>query len=262
MKLPAFCFTVFLGLSLLSQAQDQKSLENDLREALKNKAFTTFQAFKKNYPEQHKGVRFGDPCNRQLTPDFYERIYEIELSVPDEKDPRISSLYTFSIFMIASDQTIISYELFEHKNKKVEEHWEEYLESLETFKNDSLYTTFQQSFQNTFHAELNESDLFVTDFVFGSRCGYTGGRTKGTTEIDRMLAANDKEALLQWLRSPNTEKQLYAVQGLLQLEKKGTPLTEEERQIITFIKHKKGMAYACSGCIHMNREITELAKEL
>lgn len=76
------------------------------------------------------------------------------------------------------------------------------------------------------------------------------------------VVENNKAHLLTWLSSANTEKQVYAADGLLQLKKTGTSLSVDEMRVIDFIINKKGTMFVCSGCSHWHEDITEVTKIL
>jgi hypothetical protein len=86
-------------------------------------------------------------------------------------------------------------------------------------------------------------------------------KPKGRRQIDEWVADRNKSKLVEWLTSTNTEKQVYAVDGLLQLKKTGMKLSDDELKIMKFVIGKSGTIYTCSGCIHMHLNIEAVTKE-
>ena len=62
------------------------------------------------------------------------------------------------------------------------------------------------------------------------------------------VAKKNKDSLLKWLSSTNTERQMYGADGLFQLKKLGVPLSNNERKILKFVVKKRGKIYMCFGC--------------
>lgn len=65
-----------------------------------------------------------------------------------------------------------------------------------------------------------------------------------------------------WLKSANTEKQLYAIKGLKILAKTGYSTTDEENNLIKLVRQKEGIVNTCSGCIYSSDSIKNIVAEL
>ncbi len=230
-------------------------VQNDVKNILSTKDFVTF----KKYADKLSNSHWENL--RDLTTDFKEGVFIFEKSVPDNDNPAISSVYTFRVNIITTKTQIAFYELREEKNKKVGNVWEPYYDSIDKFKDEKLYDSLKNSFKGIFQTEINENELFVTDFVYGEYCGFAGVNPKGRQQIDEWVTNKNKTALLKWLKSTNTEKQIYAVDGLCQLKKAGTKLTNEEMKMINFVTKKSGTIYVCSGCIHSRDDIIRVTKK-
>jgi hypothetical protein len=98
--------------------------------------------------------------------------------------------------------------------------------------------------------------------VFGSNCGIGGQDPKYREELNVLIENKDKKALLKWLSSATAELQLYAIDGILALSKKGVRFKAETYELIKFISQKEGNVYTCSGCIHWDRPIKEIVKNI
>lgn len=173
----------------------------------------------------------------------------------------MSSMDIFRVTIIATNETIAYYELSEEKYKKAGDGWESYYDLIDKFEDRKLLDSLQKSFKRIFQADLNKSELFITDFVYGRHCGNAGVDPEGRQQIDEWVAKRDKSQLLKWLRSANVEKQVYAIDGLLQLKKVGLKLTAAERSIIKFVLNKKGSVYVCGGCMYYRQGISSMMNE-
>jgi hypothetical protein len=67
---------------------------------------------------------------------------------------------------------------------------------------------------------------------------------------------------LNWLKSTNSEKQLYAVEGVLKLIKSGSKFSKQELDLFSKVTNKKGTIKVCHGCIYSTQEISEIIKNI
>jgi hypothetical protein len=235
-------------------------VQRDVNKVLASKDFVAFKKYADNLSSRENRISSYWECLRDLTTDFQEGVFIFEKSVPNKNNPAISSVYSFSVNLITTKTTIVYYKLSEKKNKKVGTDWKSYYELIDNFKDDKAFEKVKSTFKSTFQSDLNENELFVTDFVYGSHCGFAGVNPKGRQQIDNWVAEKNKAELLKWLKSANTEKQVYAVDGLLQLKKSGIKLTDKEKKIIKFICSKNGTLYVCSGCMYNPQDIGSVTK--
>ncbi len=251
--------TILIGLIWTSNLLGQ--VQNDVKKVLDSKDFVTFKKYADNLSNREKNISSRWESLRDLTTDFQEGVFIFEKSVPSKDNPAVSSVYTFKATIISTKTIIVYYELSEQKNKKFGNDWVPYYELIDKFKDNKAFDSLRVSFRSIYQTDLNENELFVIDFVYGSHCGFAGVNPTGRNQIDDWVAAKNKTELLKWLKSTNTEKQVYAVDGLYQLKKVGVKLTEEEVKIINKVCNKKGTLYVCSGCIHSRQDISSVTKK-
>jgi hypothetical protein len=225
-------------------------VQNDVKAVLSKKDFVSFKNFADTLSSSEQNISCHWTVFRDITTDYKEGVFYITKSVPDSKNPAISSIYTFRVRVLASDKTIIYYDLGEKRNKKVKKEWVPYYDTLDYYKNDSLFAILRQSFFKSFDGELNETELFIDDLVYGQACGIIGEDPKEKMIIDNLVATKNKEEILKWIKSTNFEKQIYAVDGLYQLKENGTTYTSEELKIIKNVLDKKGTIFHCRGCVY------------
>lgn len=250
-----------LLLVILWAGNVRGQIQDDVLRVLESRNFTAFKEFSDSLSNPEKRIRSYWELLRDLAPNFQEGIFVIEKSVPDETDPNVSSTFLFKVKMIVTKTQIVSYELSEQKYRKVADQWESYDDPIARFRDEPLFEDLKYSFMALFHAELNEKDLFSNELVYGEHCGFAGTYPEGRYQIIQFVKNGNKEELLKWLQSANSEKQVYAVDGLFQLYKQGMKPTEEELKMIAFVMHKSGNIRVCHGCMHTKDEIkTVLAK--
>jgi len=232
-------------------------VQYDVKKVLETKNFVTFKEFADNLSDKEKGINSYWIYFRDLTTDFKEGVFFFEKSTPHRDNPSISSVDFFRVNLIVNEKSIVYYEL-----RKTGIDLKSYYDPIEKYKDDEAFSNLKNSFKSLFHSDLNKDELFVTGFVYGEHCGFSGKNPIGRQQIEEWVANKNKVQLLNWLKSANTEKQVYAIDGLYQLKRVGIPLTDEELEIIKFVINKNGTMYVCSGCEHYYDEITKVTKKL
>src|SRR5690554_4031236 len=241
---------VAMLIGLLSTTSLLVPEQNDVNEILANKDFSAFSSYADTSSHREKRVTCHWTIFRDLTADFKEGVFYITKSVPDAKNIGVSSVYTYRVRLLTTGNRIIYYELSEKRNKKINKEWVPYYDTLDYYKNDDLFDLLRQSFIKSFDGELNETELFIDDLVYGQACGIIGEDPKEKMIIDNLVATKNKEELFKWIKSTTFEKQIYAVDGLFQLKESGTIYSAEELTIIKNILNKKGTIFHCRGCVH------------
>lgn len=255
-------FGLIAFLMLFLSASVKKEVQDEVREALASKNTVEFKAFADNLTDQEAGIYGSWVYLRDITNDFQEGVFFFSKSIADEKDPSVSTLSLFSVHLITTKTEIIFYEISARKNKKVGKNRESYRDILDGYKNEKRYSDLKQSFKEIFQVEFNDTDLFSDELIYGDGCWYGGTDPEGRQQIDTWVASKNKSELLKWLTSANSVKQVYAVDGLIQLKKLGVELTDDELRIIDFIRNKAGVIHVCSGCQFGEEEIKFVLKEI
>ncbi len=239
---------ILIGLlwtgNLLGQVRD------NVKDALSKKDFISFINFIDTLSNSEQEVSYRWTVLRDITADFREGVIYFTKSFADSKNPAIKSFSTFKVRLLTFDKAIIYYDFGENRSRKINKDQTPSFDTLDYYKNDSLFAVLRQSFIMTFDGELNETELFIDDLVYGQSCGLIGEDPKEKIIIDNLVAAKNKEELFTWLKSTNFERQVYALDGLYQLKASGTTYTIEEHKIIKNVLDKKGTIFHCRGCVH------------
>ncbi|RBA29315.1 hypothetical protein [Flavobacterium tibetense] len=240
--------------------------KNDLPCVLSNKDFTELENCIKKLTVQDE-IRGRWIYLRELSPDFKEGIFEYYQHI--YKDGKKSDSYeVFQIKLITAENDIIHYEFSEQKNKKVKSDWSDsyiwkpYYVLIERFKNEKKLNNLKTTFKNNFQAELNEKELFLKDYTYGENCGVGAMNSKERIELNDFVVKNNKNSILNWLKSTNSEKQLYAVEGILKLIKSGSQFSKQELDLFRKVTDKKGTIKVCHGCIYSTQEVSEIIKNI
>lgn len=232
-------------------------MQEEVNNALLAKNWTNFQRFAENLSKRDKNISARWAALRDLTKRHQEGIFYFEQYTPDKELANTSNVERFQVNLVHNGKEIIFYQIKQihyknsHKTSVI----------LNQYKNEIAYSNFQWAYHDLYDANLNENDLFLEDIVYGERCGRALVTPKEKGLIDDFVANKDTTSLLKWLQSPNSEKQVYAVNGFYELRKTGRVLTKQEEKIIAFIIHKKGNIHICSGCIYDIDDIKNVTKK-
>ena len=66
--------------------------------------------------------------------------------------------------------------------------------------------------------------------------------SKERMQLNELVAKKDKESILKWLQSTNTEKQMFAVEGFLKLMKSENKFSQKELDLFNNVTNKKTTA--------------------
>ena len=250
----------FLTFKLYFQNNDDIKSVLSTRDYLKLK-----KCIEKLFDEDKINGRFK--YFREVAPNFNEGVFEYYQYIY-KNGKKTSSLEGFQIKLITSENEIIYYEFNEEKNKKVKSswsdsyEWEPYYVLIEKFKNDKEFENLKTSFKSNFQAELNEKELFLTNITFGNGCGVGAMYSKERMQLNDFVAKKDKDSIIKWLQSTNSEKQIFAVEGFLKLMKSECKFNKQELALFHNVTNKKGTVKVCHGCIYSTQEVSETIKEI
>jgi hypothetical protein len=229
----------------------------EVKKILQSKDFIKLQRYKEKGSDVNIRWPTGESL-RDLIGSYREGIFYFENSIPDKTNQAICSVYTFRVAFIVMDNTLIYYEIGE---KKYTNQTLFHFTLIDKYKNEIEYNNLKNAFRAIYSAELNEKELFIESIIYGEHCGIAGTNPNEKDTIDKFVKNKDRNNLLNWLRSTNTEKQIYAVDGLFQLNKRGVKFTEKEMWMINWVLIKKGTIHSCHGCMYGNDEIASVVKK-
>lgn len=198
---------------------------------------------------------------RTLAPGKYrEGVLRVTIFKKSKNDPNRATVNDYSINLLAKGDHIFYYRVCEEQCDPAIDKEACYFKPLSGFRDPKLFNRMKQAFYSFFGTGIDTNELFLADFPFGNLCGFGGDPTDGENTMDSMLLLKDKTAIVCWLRSPNTEKQLYAVYALKILQQKGFHLDKKEQRLMRFARRKKGTVYSCSYCIYGSESIRSIVK--
>lgn len=255
MKLSTLLIVLFLTVKLVGQPVQK------IKQLLKDKDFVALNSYIDK--PQKSNVHFGWETLRTIVGDYQEGIIKIEENVPANDGTGGNFINNYRVYFLATSDKIFYYKFIKtfYRNKGAEE-WEKNEETIDSLKDATEYTSFENSFQQTYGDALNPNDLFLTSIVYGSHCGIAGVNPEYMERLNSFLKDNKVDEIRQWLKSANAEKQLYALRGYRILTNQGYSLTDEEKRIISIVEQKKGTVSTCSGCIFMDRTFQDEVSDI
>jgi hypothetical protein len=229
--------------------------------------FAKFSAPFKGY-KNHTTIDSG--YNRDLIPGFQETIYYIEKSFPQKSIPiktvtgewvngvafenddsamaRNKELYKYGktrICIVRKEDSIIYCKVECHATSSKNFHFSD---TAYEFVDAAKMNMLKAEFQKKIGTPLNEKELFIDTIYYGRECSVSRNNPPAQDTIYKWVANVNMDGLKSWLQSTNTEKQVYALQGLNSLAAKGRAIPVELRKIIQVILSKNGTINHCVQC--------------
>ena len=250
-------------LVLTLQASGQSIKE--IKQLLADKDFEAFKTYidtaSKKYTRvnPNSNVRAIWELKRDLTETYQECVIDADESLPSEDEPNISTVQRYRINVLATSKEIIYYDFAEKEGNGPS--WNDFILNItDSYRNDTLLADLKRDFFKTYKDSINQQELFNNSNVYGSACSIVGQKPEMREENDVIVENKNIQLLTKWLKSTNTERQVYGIDGLYQLKKKGYELTTEQVRLINIIKKKKGNLNICRGCIYSSDKISNIVK--
>lgn len=253
------CIIVFIALFLTTQAIGQSVLE--IKQLLKDKNFPALKTYI-NTP-QKSNVDVSWETLRTIVGDYWEGVVTIQENIPANDGTGGNIINNYIVNLLATDKKIFYYTLTNtfYKNKGSDK-WEKNIDTVDSLFDKREYESFKNLFKQIYNDTLNGQDLFVTYIVYGGNCGIAATDSEYMEKMKQLLQDENVTEIRQWLKSPNAEKQLYAIRGYRTLVNQGYKITDEEKHIIEVIQQKKGTISTCSGCLYSSQTIEQTIVEI
>jgi hypothetical protein len=258
-KLKRCSFALGLAILLVIPASAVVNHGKILRELLAQRNFPAFENYANGMVKDKSGRPALWLANRELIPNYSEAVFSFEELIKDTSTMKTGVLHT-NINLLVSGERIIYYAIWQRKDGVLRDTINDIYLCRDTFVDWPQYDSLKIKFKLWMGGEFRHTDLFNYNYVFGKLCG-NGMTPPGFNAMEQMVQERDKNGLLAWLRSANTEKQLYAIDGLLQLHNMGMKESEDERRVMLFICNKKGSVRVCQGCVYSTPKITVVAND-
>lgn len=254
MKVLLLILSLFLATETTGQSVEK------IRSLLKEKDFASFKYFVDNPPKTNVEIKWERL--RDIIPGYQEGIVRITEYPLTGRDTGYT-IYNYSVKFLATEKSVFYYVFQKAYGREIRENkWKMFYSLIDSFSNQSEYNNFLTAFSDTYNTGLIEKDLFDNSIVYGGGCGLAGVPTEYQQKLDSLLKNKDIASIRSWLRSANSEKQLFAIQGLMRLEDSGIHLKPEDKTIIDLISKKDGMVYICSGCIMTSDSIQNVVNRI
>ncbi len=218
--------------------------------------FATLTQFKSKLEIKFNDFRLSRKNVRLLRPldfGFSQTVFEIEISYDK------SSFKEFKVFLVSSYDSIILGTIQELDYYKKIKKSENFLAS------DRHIDNYLKEHKAKYGLQLSSKDFIsqLTELIiYGFGCSEAGEYYP--PEAKQMIAFVKNQSydnLAKWLRQISPELQAYAIDGLLQLEKKGFKTKQEDKIIIQYLKKRNSDIYYCSGCFYgITTTIDEIIK--
>jgi hypothetical protein len=183
--------------------------------------------------------------NRQIVGNYYETILNYE------ETETIVLEHTIKLISDSNKIIYCKFSKIEFKDKP---------ETVYNFLDKERFLDLKLQYNRAYNKKVNIKDFFIDDVVYGKKCGKAPVPPEYREICEKAIANKNTHLLNNWLVSVNTEKQVYAVEAFLRLEKSGMTLNPEQKQRIDLVKNKKGTLRGCAGCFARTWEIDDALK--
>jgi hypothetical protein len=213
----------------LCQAMDYTNLQTGLKK------------LERDPPQPNVRYSLKTLLNNELCSDFWQESRSVEVLISDSLNPLDFKLVIYQLNLIRHNNVIIYFKINElqEQSKKVINFW--YDKNLDSM--NSLLARFVEL--NGYN--LVKEDLFQYGEVYGLRCGIHGTLPSLRKRFLEIMENQDMNQLNAWLRSVVIEKQVYAFEGLIELQQEGIGLDADTLQLMLLLKNKKGQIMYCDG---------------
>lgn len=252
-------FSLFL-LSLMVIEASGQSMDT-MRGLLKEKNFNTVVDFVDK--PRRSNTTFYFKTLRSIVGNYREGVIQINQTFPSNEGDGISIVENFTVYLLINNNRIFFYRIVKTEySEDGNEPWANENLRIDHDEDSTEWDAFEGVFRQTYGQSLNHEDLFLTSIIFGEHCGYTGESTPFSDHLNKYLLDNNVDGIREWLKSANTEKQLYALKGYMILTRQGYYPTEEEKRLISIVGKKEGVVFTCSGCMYTSSDIQSVISEI
>jgi len=203
----------------------------EVRQLVENKNYKNLIIFLQSISRKNSNYQYSEILSRQIVGDYYEK--EIEFQEP--------SIYQINI-VINGDKIVYAKLIGNGGN---------YFHKTQS---DTLIKELSNEFKTEYYKDI-KLDSFFNKVVYGTHCGIAGIQPEYRTFMEKLVSERNAQSLEKWLCSETAEIQLYGMEGLYELKKKGYNLTIKQQKLIKIIKSKNGNLRTCSGCIYDQESI-------
>ncbi len=247
---------IFISTLLISTINLLGQIENEVTASLKTLDFSKFLATIDSLKNTENSNFYKTHYFRDIVDNYQEGLWRIDHKKPYDTISNSFTISNYKIKILNYKGKIFYFEFSKKVGQKVKRKWEYYFQTITTYRDSLIYDSLKNRFFSVFGLQLNEKELFMENIFYGTFCGHrASSELPERSIIESYVLTKDKESILKLAKSPNTEKQIFAVDGLMQLKEKGVTLSDSELTIIKVILGKTGTIQTCSGCLFQTRDI-------
>lgn len=231
-------------------------IENEVTASLKTLDFSKFLATIDSLKNTENSSFYKTHYFREIVDNYQEGLWRIDHKKPCDTLSNSFTISNYKIKILNHKGKIFYFEFSKKVGQKVKRKWEYYFQTITTYRDSSIFDSLKNRFFSVYGLPLNDKEIFMENIFYGTFCGRrVSSDLPERSIIESYVLMKDKESILKLAKSPNTEKQILAVDGLMQLKEKGVTLTDPELTIIKVILGKTGTIQTCSGCLFQTRDI-------
>lgn len=211
------------------------------------------------YQSKEEGVIYRKgifDSHRSITDSIIEHVIEIQKNKRGEPKGIFNYVNTYSICILSYGERVSqALVLLDRNIKETDETWKLVRGTLIIYENTDLLLITEAEFYSDYDAKIFYRDLYNKEIFYGFDCWLYENEDAPVSraDIDKLGDLRDTNKIVTYLQSPNIEKQLFGLEGILLLEKKGYQVSTQTTSLIEKLKNRNSFVRYCRS--HVIREM-------
>ncbi|TNE79698.1 MAG: hypothetical protein EP332_10200 [Bacteroidetes bacterium] len=193
--------------------------------------------------------------NKQFTRDYLSDYTEHRINIQYELADNDSNEYV-------STEVWVQLQILSFKDEILFLSLTNYINDVETFPevffrkiNRPLLNSFFEQYEQAYSIKISLTDIIfdLAYTVYGEECSMSSLPPIFRVKIEKAIEQKDTTFINLALRLPSLEKQVYAYEALLRMQKSGYQFSSFQQHLIQLLEGRKGNVYTCSMCEYGDR---------
>ena len=226
--------------------------------------FTNYRELKKelkSLAKSKKGnikYKWKTEKEREVLDGFITEIISLTETSILSQNPITTKEYTFQFELLRDADSISFLRIVKAPNNIIDTKQKENKEIL-YFRISNNFKFFENEFEKFYSTQVNLESIFNTNTTYSSKgCGFIPIPTKDREKFNIMIEAKDSTQIIEWIKSGNVELQLYGIEGVYELTKRGISFDSSICNLIQELESRKGFVSYSENCVYWKKEIRNI----
>lgn len=195
---------------------------------------------------------------REVLDGFVTEIISLTEKSIISRNPITTKVNSFQFELLRVEDSINYIRIVKAPNNIIDTKEEENKEVLH-FRASKNFKFFENEFEKFYSSEVNLESIFNTNTTYGTKgCGFIPIPTKERVKFNTIIEKKDSAQIIEWAKSGNVELQLYGIEGIYELTKRGVSFDSSIYYLIKQLESRKGFVSYCENCIYRKKEIRNI----